>query len=87
MVLYPILPSQSWSTVVPNFMLVSSKAQSGQNLALSHLATQATEKGLGDFNMILLYHFIFYDVYCVCFAEFKLVTSMVFVTSTSPLSK
>ena len=39
MVLYPILLSQSWSTTVPNFMLVSGIAQSGQNLALSRLAT------------------------------------------------
>ena len=38
MVLYPILLSQSWSTTVPNFMLVSRIAQSGQNLALSRLA-------------------------------------------------
>ena len=38
MVLYPILLSQSWSTTVPNFMLVSGIAQSGQNLALSRLA-------------------------------------------------
>ena len=37
-VLYPILLSQSWSTTVPNFMLVSGIAQSGQNLALSRLA-------------------------------------------------
>ena len=39
MVLYPILLSQSWSTTVPNVMLVSGIAQSGQNLALSRLAT------------------------------------------------
>ena len=39
MVLYPILLSQPWSTTVPNFMLVSGKAQSGQNLALSCLAS------------------------------------------------
>ena len=39
MVLYPILLSQSWSTTVPNFMLVSGIAQSGQNLALSRLAS------------------------------------------------
>ena len=39
MVLYPILLSQTWSTTVPNFMLVSGIAQSGQNLALSRLAT------------------------------------------------
>ena len=38
MVLYPILLSQSCSTTVPNFMLVSGIAQSGQNLALSRLA-------------------------------------------------
>ena len=38
MVLYPILLSQSWPTTVPNFMLVSGIAQSGQNLALSRLA-------------------------------------------------
>ena len=38
MVLYPILLSQSWSTTVPNFMLVSGIAQSGQNLALRRLA-------------------------------------------------
>ena len=38
MVLYPILLSQSWSTAVPNCMLVSGIAQSGQNLALSRLA-------------------------------------------------
>ena len=38
MVLYPILLSQSWSTTVPNFMLVSGIAQSGQILALSLLA-------------------------------------------------
>ena len=38
MVLYPILLSQSWSTLVPNVMLVSEIAQSGQNLALSRLA-------------------------------------------------
>ena len=38
MVLYPILLSQSWSTTVPNSMLVSGIAQSGQNLALSRLA-------------------------------------------------
>ena len=38
MVLYPILLIQSWSTTVPNFMLVSGIAQSGQNLALSRLA-------------------------------------------------
>ena len=38
MVLYLILLSQSWSTTVPNFMLVSGIAQSGQNLALSRLA-------------------------------------------------
>ena len=38
MVLYPILLSLSWSTTVPNFMLVSGIAQSGQNLALSRLA-------------------------------------------------
>ena len=41
MVLYPIVLSQSWSTTVPNFMLVSGKAQSGQNLALIRLATIA----------------------------------------------
>ena len=44
MVLYPILISQSWSTIVPNFMLVSGIAQSGQNLALSRLATRAKER-------------------------------------------
>ena len=38
MVLYPKLISQSWSTTVPNFMLVSGIAQSGQDLALSRLA-------------------------------------------------
>ena len=38
MVLYPILLSQSWSTTVPDVMLVSGIAQSGQNLALSRLA-------------------------------------------------
>ena len=38
MVLYPFLLSQSRSTTVPNFMLVSGKAQSDQNLALSRLA-------------------------------------------------
>ena len=38
MVLYPILLCQAWSTTVPNFMLVSGIAQSGQNLALSRLA-------------------------------------------------
>ena len=38
MVLYPIMLSQSWSTTVPNFMLVSRIAQSGQILALSRLA-------------------------------------------------
>ena len=38
MVLYPILLSQSWSTTVPNFMLVSGIAQLGQYLAHSHLA-------------------------------------------------
>ena len=38
MVLYPILLSQSWSTTVPNFILVSRIAQSDQNLALSRLA-------------------------------------------------
>ena len=37
-VLYPILLIQSWSTTVPNFMLVSGIAQSRQNLALSRLA-------------------------------------------------
>ena len=41
MVLYPILLSQSWSTTVPNFMLVSGIAQSGQNLALSRLAIKS----------------------------------------------
>ena len=41
MVLYPFLLSQSWSTTVPNFMLVSGIAQSGQNLALSRLAIRA----------------------------------------------
>ena len=40
MVIYPILLSQSWSTTVPNFMLVSGIAQSGQNLALSRLANK-----------------------------------------------
>ena len=44
MVLYPILLSQSWSTTVPNFMLVSGIVQSGQNLALSRLANEV--KGL-----------------------------------------
>ena len=39
MVLYPILLSQTWSTTVSNFMLVSRITQSGQNLALSRLAT------------------------------------------------
>ena len=38
MVQYPILVSQSWSTTLPNFMLVSGIAQSGQNLALRSLA-------------------------------------------------
>ena len=38
MVLYPIWLSQSWPTTVPNYMLVSRIAQSGQNLALSRLA-------------------------------------------------
>ena len=38
MVLYPNLLSQSWSTTVPSFMLVSGIAQSAQNLALSRLA-------------------------------------------------
>ena len=45
MVLYPILLSQSWSTTVPNFMLVSGIAQSGQNLALSRLAKIKVSKG------------------------------------------
>ena len=40
MVLYPIILSQALSTTVPNFMLVSGIAQSGQNLALSRLANQ-----------------------------------------------
>ena len=44
MVLYPILLSQSWSTTVPNFMLVSGIAQLGQNLALSLLAKQHTHR-------------------------------------------
>ena len=44
MVLHLILLSQSWSTTVPNFMLVSGKAQSGQNLALSLLAKQLSLK-------------------------------------------
>ena len=43
MVLYPILLSQSWSTTVPNFMLVSGIAQSGQNLALSRLANKSVD--------------------------------------------
>ena len=34
---------------------------------------QATEKSLGFFIKMSLYHFPFYDVYCVCFAAFKLV--------------
>ena len=38
MVLYPVLLSQSWSTTVPNCMLVSGIAQSGKILALSHLS-------------------------------------------------
>ena len=38
MVLYPILLIQACSTTVPNFMLVSGIAQSGQNLAISRLA-------------------------------------------------
>ena len=38
MVLYLILLSQSWSTAVPNVMLVSRIAQSGKILALSRLA-------------------------------------------------
>ena len=44
MVLYPILLSQSWSTTVPNFILVSGIAQSGQNLALSRLANMSALK-------------------------------------------
>ena len=44
MVLYPILLSQSWSTTVPNFMLVSGIVQSGQNLALSRLANNDEEE-------------------------------------------
>ena len=47
MVLYPILLSQSWSTTVPNFMLVSGIAQSGQNLALSRLAKGGSGGGGG----------------------------------------
>ena len=43
MVLYPILLSQSWSTTMPNFMLVSGIAQSGKNLALSRLAMDRLE--------------------------------------------
>ena len=31
------------------------------------------KKSSGVFNKISLYHFPFYDVYCVCFAAFKLV--------------
>ena len=46
MVLYHILLSQSWSTTVPNFMLVSGIAQSGQNLALSRLAIVSLCPGL-----------------------------------------
>ena len=42
-------------------------------LMLSTSSKQATEKSLGFFNKISLYHFPFYDVYCVCFAAFKLV--------------
>ena len=44
MVLYPILLSQSLSTTVSNFMLVSGIAQLGQNLALSRLAISMVEK-------------------------------------------
>ena len=38
-VLYLEMLSRSWSTTVPDFMLVSGKAQSLKNLALSRLAT------------------------------------------------
>ena len=50
MVLYPILLCQSWSTTLPNFMLVSGIAQSGPNLVLSRLA-----KRLFHLNILLIF--------------------------------
>ena len=65
MVLYPILLSQSWSTIVPNFMLVSGIAQSGQNLALSRLAIMVKFKDflrpLSVFQVLFKANLIFKD--------------------------
>ena len=62
------LPNRQKSACVTNFH--------GSSEILSSLSTssiQATEKNLGFFNEISLYHFLIYDVYCVCFTAFKLV--------------
>ena len=58
MVLYPILLSQSWSTTVPIFMLVSGIAQLGQNLALSRLATLDSPQGGGGGGGTLIFSHI-----------------------------
>ena len=72
MVLYPILLSQSWSTTVPNFMLVSVIAQSGQNLALFRLAIMDFQLGF-FFSKKMLTHFSY--LYTVKPRKFELLFS------------
>ena len=64
MVLYPILLSQSWSTTLPNFMLVSGIAQSGQNLALSRLA-KSSRTEIHHFIEILTVNPLKYKMGCI----------------------
>ena len=49
--------------------------------SLSTSSIQTTEKKLRVFfNKILIYHFPFYDVYCVWFAAYKLVNVLAWVS-------